>query len=146
MVNAMQLTRTEEGLNWTAHAPGNRYISASFQEYGGLFYLDLVQEWESFADYSAYVAWRLCMGGIGLATTWPYNGCEPTCDGGMGLDGIPRCNATNTALHNSAGSLVQELLGYGTPDSVGTAIAIANSIVFMGILTDQSDTTTTTLH
>ena len=87
------LLRSEHG-SWTAHAPGMLKLKMTSNKYGTVLWTDSRTTWQNFAAFKAYLSWRSCYGPIPEAAVWPYNVCEPTCNGGA-ANGAPLCMGSN---------------------------------------------------
>lgn len=75
--------------------------------------LDSFPKGQSFAAYKAYVSWRSCYGPIPEAAVWPYNVCEPTCNGGT-ANGAPLCAGSNPY---ASGSFTTSLFALTTAEN-----------------------------
>ena len=109
----VSLLRSEHGLSWTAHAPGILGVKMTSNTYGTVFWTDTHQRWQSFAAYIAYAAWRFCYGPIPEAAVWPYNVCEPTCNG-VSANGAPVCTGSNPYAN---GSFSTSIMGLTTAEN-----------------------------
>ena len=110
----VSLLRSEHG-SWTAHAPGmlKLEITSNKYEYGTVLWTDSRTTWQNFAAFKAYLSWRSCYGPIPEAAVWPYNVCEPTCNGGT-ANGVPLCTGSDPS---ASGSFLNRLMGLTTAEN-----------------------------
>ena len=106
------LLRSEHG-SWTAHAPGMLKLKMTSNKYGTVLWTDSRTTWQNFTAFKAYLSWRSCYGPIPEAAVWPYNVCEPTCNGGT-ANGVPLCMGSDPS---AGGSFLNSLMGLTTAEN-----------------------------